>query len=118
MQIMIIDYKLIYPSGTATAVLINGFHTPKGDSAVKYKTFSHPNCCISVSCFNMGLYNWNNLYHDKFMNGLTFREQVRGFLKFFSFSFLWAFFQWFFAGGEMCGFVQFPTFGLKAWKQT
>lgn len=70
---MIIDYKLIYPSGTATAVLINGFHTPKGDSAVKYKTFSHPNCCISVSCFNMGLYNWNNLYHDKFMNGLTFQ---------------------------------------------
>ncbi|GJU75599.1 metal-nicotianamine transporter YSL3-like protein [Tanacetum coccineum] len=30
-KIMIIDYKLTYPSGTATAVLINGFHTPKGD---------------------------------------------------------------------------------------
>lgn len=27
---MIIDYKLTYPSGTATAFLINGFHTPHG----------------------------------------------------------------------------------------
>lgn len=35
-QIMIIDYKLPYPSGTATAVLINGFHTPKGDKMAKY----------------------------------------------------------------------------------
>jgi len=33
---MIIDYKLTYPSGTATAVLINGFHTPKGDAMAKY----------------------------------------------------------------------------------
>lgn len=30
-QIMIIDYQLPYPSGTATAVLINGFHTTKGN---------------------------------------------------------------------------------------
>ncbi|RZC85738.1 hypothetical protein C5167_026410 [Papaver somniferum] len=29
-KIMIIDYKLIYPSGTATAYLINSFHTDKG----------------------------------------------------------------------------------------
>lgn len=35
-QIMIIDYKLTYPSGTATAVLINGFHTPQGDKMAKY----------------------------------------------------------------------------------
>ncbi|KAI3735450.1 hypothetical protein L6452_14948 [Arctium lappa] len=34
-KIMIIDYKLRYPSGTATAVLINGFHTPKGDKMAK-----------------------------------------------------------------------------------
>lgn len=33
---MIIDYKLTYPSGTATAVLINGFHTPQGDEMAKY----------------------------------------------------------------------------------
>lgn len=35
-QVMIIDYKLTYPSGTATAVLINGFHTSKGDKTAKY----------------------------------------------------------------------------------
>ncbi|KAK3142027.1 hypothetical protein QOZ80_4BG0341230 [Eleusine coracana subsp. coracana] len=29
-KMMIIDYKLTYPSGTATAYLINGFHTPHG----------------------------------------------------------------------------------------
>ncbi|KAG5229502.1 metal-nicotianamine transporter YSL [Salix suchowensis] len=74
-KIMIIDYKLSYPSGTATAVLINGFHTPKGDGMA--------------------------------------RKQVQGFMKFFSFSFLWAFFQWFYSGGAQCGFAQFPTFGLK-----
>ncbi|KAF6153708.1 hypothetical protein GIB67_000941 [Kingdonia uniflora] len=35
-NIMIIDYKLTYPSGTATAVLINGFHTTQGDQNAKY----------------------------------------------------------------------------------
>ncbi|KAM2848575.1 hypothetical protein COP1_001855 [Malus domestica] len=73
-KIMIIDYKLAYPSGTATAVLINGFHTPKGDKMAK--------------------------------------QQVHMFMKFFSASFLWGFFQWFYSGGEQCGFAQFPTFGL------
>ncbi|URD78212.1 OPT oligopeptide transporter protein [Musa troglodytarum] len=34
-KIMIIDYKLIYPSGTATAYLINGFHTPRGEKLAK-----------------------------------------------------------------------------------
>ncbi|KAG1354541.1 Metal-nicotianamine transporter YSL3 [Cocos nucifera] len=79
-KIMIIDYNLTYPSGTATAVLINGFHTPRGDKMAK--------------------------------------KQVHGFVKYFSISFLWSFFQWFYSGGDMCGFSQFPTFGLKAWKQT
>ncbi|KAK6155529.1 hypothetical protein DH2020_009777 [Rehmannia glutinosa] len=79
-KIMIIDYKLPYPSGTATAVLINGFHTTKGDKMAK--------------------------------------KQVRGFMKFFSLSFVWSFFQWFYSGGEQCGFINFPTFGLKAWKQS
>lgn len=79
-KIMIIDYKLTYPSGTATAVLINGFHTRKGDKMAK--------------------------------------KQVHGFMKFFSLSFVWAFFQWFYSGGDQCGFSQFPTFGLKAWKNT
>ncbi|XP_068329015.1 metal-nicotianamine transporter YSL2-like [Pyrus communis] len=79
-KIMIIDYKLPYPSGTATAVLINGFHTSKGDKMAK--------------------------------------KQVHGFMKFFSASFLWGFFQWFYSGGEKCGFAQFPTFGLTAWRNS
>ncbi|KAH9621150.1 hypothetical protein KSS87_010390 [Heliosperma pusillum] len=77
-KIMIIDFKLTYPSGTATALLINSFHTPKGAKLAK--------------------------------------KQVKELGKFFSFSFLWGFFQWFFTAGESCGFAQFPTFGLKAHK--
>jgi hypothetical protein len=34
-QIMIVDYKLTYPSGTATAYLISGFHTPEGAKLAK-----------------------------------------------------------------------------------
>ncbi|KAK3030655.1 hypothetical protein RJ639_035859 [Escallonia herrerae] len=78
-KILIIDYKLTFPSGMATAVLINGFHA-RGDEMAK--------------------------------------KQVSGFMRFFSLSFLWGFFQWFYTGTEGCGFAQFPTFGLQAWKQT
>ncbi|KAG6426600.1 hypothetical protein SASPL_110826 [Salvia splendens] len=73
-KIMVIDYKLPYPSGTATAVLINGFHTSKGDKMAK--------------------------------------KQVQGFTKFFTLSFAWSFFQWFYSGGESCGFINFPTLGF------
>ncbi|KAG0476064.1 hypothetical protein HPP92_012513 [Vanilla planifolia] len=79
-KILIIDYKLPYPSGTATAVLINGFHTSKGNQMA--------------------------------------RKQLRGFTQFFTLSFLWSFFQWFFSGGEACGFAHFPTFGLAAYRNT
>lgn len=34
-QIMIVDHKLVYPSGTATAHLINSFHTPQGANLVR-----------------------------------------------------------------------------------
>lgn len=78
-KILIVDYKLIYPSGMATAVLINGFHS-QGDNLSK--------------------------------------KQVNGFTKIFSMSFLWGFFKWFYSGNNKCGFNQFPTFGLQAWKQT
>lgn len=79
-KVLIVDYKLVFPSGMATAVLINGFHTQGDDMA---------------------------------------KKQVKGFAKYFSASFLWGFFQWFFTGKEEeCGFVQFPTFGLKAWKNS
>ncbi|KAL6903721.1 hypothetical protein ACP4OV_004534 [Aristida adscensionis] len=77
-KVMIVDYKLTYPSGTATAYLINGFHTPQGAELAK--------------------------------------KQVRTLGKFFSLSFLWAFFQWFYTAGDDCGFSSFPTFGLEAYK--
>lgn len=78
-KILIIDFKLTFPSGMATAVLINGFHN-RGEEIA--------------------------------------RKQVRGFTRVLSFSFLWGFFQWFYTGKENCGFHQFPTFGLQAWKNT
>ncbi|CAN0840847.1 Metal-nicotianamine transporter YSL1 [Linum grandiflorum] len=78
-KVMIVDMELTYPSGLATAVLINGFHN-RGDKMAK--------------------------------------KQVRGFMNYFSMSFVWALFKWFYAKTEECGFNQFPTFGLKAWKQT
>ncbi|MBA0647089.1 hypothetical protein Goklo_014998 [Gossypium klotzschianum] len=77
-KIMIIDFKLTYPSGTATAHLINSFHTPQGAKLA--------------------------------------RKQVKTLGKFFSFSFLWGFFQWFYTAGDGCGFISFPTFGLKAYE--
>ncbi|XP_047315748.1 probable metal-nicotianamine transporter YSL7 [Impatiens glandulifera] len=77
-KIMIIDLKLVYPSGTATAHLINSIHTPRGTKLAK--------------------------------------KQVKALGKFLSLSFLWSFFQWFFTGGNDCGFSSFPTFGLKAYQ--
>ncbi|XP_078167808.1 putative metal-nicotianamine transporter YSL12 [Carex rostrata] len=76
-KIMIIDYKLIYPSGTATAYLINSFHTPEGAKLAM--------------------------------------KQVKLLGKFFVGTFLWGFFQWFYTGGDSCGFANFPTLGLKAY---
>ncbi|KAK8713342.1 hypothetical protein V6N13_148563 [Hibiscus sabdariffa] len=35
LPIMVIDFKLTYPSGTATAHLINSFHTPQGAKLAK-----------------------------------------------------------------------------------
>ena len=52
-QIMIIDYKLTYPSGTATAVLINGFHTTHGDATAKYVVLSHNSSCRFRQNFNL-----------------------------------------------------------------
>ncbi|XP_021282284.1 probable metal-nicotianamine transporter YSL5 [Herrania umbratica] len=77
-KIMVIDFRLTYPSGTATAHLINSFHTPQGAKLAK--------------------------------------KQVKTLGKFFSFSFLWGFFQWFFTAEDACGFANFPTFGLKAYQ--
>ncbi|CAH9071139.1 unnamed protein product [Cuscuta europaea] len=76
-KMMVLKFKLTYPSGTATAYLINSFHTPKGAKLAK--------------------------------------RQVGTLFKTFSFSFLFAGFQWFFAGGDDCGFASFPTFGFQAY---
>ncbi|KAE8691446.1 putative metal-nicotianamine transporter YSL7 [Hibiscus syriacus] len=78
-KIMILKYKLTYPSGTATAYLINSFHTPKGAKLAK--------------------------------------KQVLVLFKSFAFSFVFAFFQWFYTALDGCGFSSFPTFGLQAYKQ-
>lgn len=48
---MIIDYKLSYPSGTATAVLINGFHTTKGDKMAKY-------AILATTCYSKSTLCW------------------------------------------------------------
>ncbi|KAK1370924.1 hypothetical protein POM88_037016 [Heracleum sosnowskyi] len=64
--------------GTATAHLINSFHTPQGARLAK--------------------------------------KQVKALGKFFSFSFTWGFFQWFFTASDGCGFKEFPTFGLEAYR--
>ncbi|XP_056160190.1 metal-nicotianamine transporter YSL3-like [Syzygium oleosum] len=55
-KIMIIDYKLTYPSGTATAVLINGFHTPKGDEMAKKQVHGFAKF-FSLS-FLWGFFQW------------------------------------------------------------
>lgn len=39
-QVMVLDYKLTYPSGTATAMLINSFHTKSGAELAGYTNFT------------------------------------------------------------------------------
>ncbi|GLT96582.1 hypothetical protein SLE2022_141920 [Rubroshorea leprosula] len=78
-KIMILKYKLTYPSGIATAYLINSFHTPTGAKLAK--------------------------------------KQVALLFSSFSFSFVFAFFQWFFTASDDCGFINFPTFGMQAFKK-
>ncbi|XP_062219733.1 probable metal-nicotianamine transporter YSL14 isoform X1 [Phragmites australis] len=55
-KIMIVDYKLTYPSGTATAYLINGFHTPEGAKLAKkqVKTLGK----YFLFSFFWGLFQW------------------------------------------------------------
>jgi hypothetical protein len=57
------------------------------------------------------------IYIDIFRR-FRYRKQIRGFIKSFGLSFFWAFFGWFYSGGEKCGFSQFPTFGLQALDKT
>ena len=45
---MVIDYKLTYPSGTATAMLINSFHTTSGAELAEYET--DQSLSVKVQC--------------------------------------------------------------------
>lgn len=76
-NVMILDYKLLYPSGSAIAGLVNSFHTPRGAATAKL--------------------------------------QVAALLRSLVGSFGWAAFQWFYTGGDGCGFQAFPLFGLDAY---
>ncbi|KAG0525472.1 hypothetical protein BDA96_06G059600 [Sorghum bicolor] len=80
-KVMVIDYKLTFPGGTATALMINSLHgKTEGDLAGK-----------KVHCL----------------------------VKYMGISFVWSFFKWFFSGvGDSCGFDNFPTFGIEAFKNT
>ncbi|KAK9122243.1 hypothetical protein Syun_019860 [Stephania yunnanensis] len=58
-KIMIVDYKLTYPSGTASAVLINGFHSSKEDKNSNVfmdsqSSFRSVSCGVSLSGFSLG----------------------------------------------------------------
>ncbi|KAF3322300.1 putative metal-nicotianamine transporter YSL14 isoform X2 [Carex littledalei] len=44
------------------------------------------------------------------------RKQVSLLGKWFAGTFVWGFFQWFYTGGDTCGFASFPTLGLKAFE--
>ncbi|KAL6524608.1 putative metal-nicotianamine transporter ysl7 [Orobanche hederae] len=55
-KIMIIDFKLTYPSGTATAHLINSFHTPQGAKLAK-KQVRELGKFFSIS-FLWGFFQW------------------------------------------------------------
>ncbi|XP_035817545.1 probable metal-nicotianamine transporter YSL1 isoform X1 [Zea mays] len=79
MQVMILDYKLLFPSGSAIAGLVNSFHTPAGAATAKL--------------------------------------QIATLLRSLGGSFSWAVFQWFYTGGDGCGFQAFPLFGLEAYKK-
>jgi len=54
LQVLVIDYKLTYPSGTATAILINGFHSKQGDKNAKYG-FHHPHLSSLMFIFRLPL---------------------------------------------------------------
>ncbi|KAG5554095.1 hypothetical protein RHGRI_011836 [Rhododendron griersonianum] len=55
-KMMILKYKLTYPSGTATAYLINSFHTPKGAKLAKKQvaTLFYAFC----GSFGSALFQW------------------------------------------------------------
>ncbi|KAF8704071.1 hypothetical protein HU200_031557 [Digitaria exilis] len=55
-KVMIVDYKLTYPSGTATAHLINGFHTPDGSERAKSQ--ARTLIKFSMASYLWGCFQW------------------------------------------------------------
>ncbi|XVE92894.1 hypothetical protein REPUB_Repub01dG0142800 [Reevesia pubescens] len=85
-KIMILKYKLTYPSGTATAYLINSFHTPKGAKLAKqqvgllFKSF--------IFSFSFAFFQWFYTAADScgFSNFPTFGLQAYDKRYYFDFS--------------------------------
>ncbi|KAG0485807.1 hypothetical protein HPP92_009886 [Vanilla planifolia] len=129
-KVMVIDYKLTYPSGTATALLINSFHTNAGAELAgclltfpkAYNTID--NETVKAALLLPGQSIPFFFYSSQLVLGVgglgeMERKQVRCLGKYLSISFLWSCFKWFFSGvGNSCGFENFPTFGLEAFKNT
>jgi hypothetical protein len=106
---MIVDYRLLFPTGSVVAHLINSFHTQQGAYAAKFCPSSE--CKMEVSgSFYLPFWPCGNVRH-------LFRLQVAAIFKTFLGSFSWSMFQWFFAGGDNCGFQAFPMFGLELYKR-
>ncbi|GAB4836150.1 Probable metal-nicotianamine transporter ysl7 [Ancistrocladus abbreviatus] len=85
-KIMIIDFKLIYPSGTATAHLINSFHAPMGAKLAK-KQVKQLAKIISFS-FLWGFFQWFFMGEDGcgFNNFPTFGLKAHKSKFYFDFS--------------------------------
>ncbi|CAN1307083.1 Probable metal-nicotianamine transporter YSL6 [Linum perenne] len=91
-KVMVMDYKLSYPSGTATAMLINSFHTDTGAEKEQL-----------VLMFLL-----KNL-----------RKKVKCLGKYLSLSFVWSCFKWLVSGvGDSCGFDNFPSLGPTLFKNS
>ncbi|KAI4307733.1 hypothetical protein L6164_030889 [Bauhinia variegata] len=85
-KIMIIDFKLTYPSGTATAHLINSFHTPEGAKLAK-KQVKTLGKFFSLS-FLWGFFQWFYTAGDDcgFVNFPTFGLEAYEHKFYFDFS--------------------------------
>ena len=46
----IIDYRLHFPSGTATGILISGFHTPKGEAQARAQVGFSIDWLVCIAC--------------------------------------------------------------------
>lgn len=65
---------------------------------------------VARSFFNLLFGSCSNVRH-------LFRLQVAAIFKTFLGSFSWSMFQWFYSGGDNCGFQAFPMFGLEVYKR-